>query len=167
MRLTIAILLVLSGCPAAPRPAPTRSEVVVAHGMTFRARDGGAVDVSVTRAFAGQTATGAATLRGVDLEAAKRSRLTRVAVARAWLRLAALYADEPRTISEIARRGLDELGTDYRFKKRRIIDDTDNTLHIADELAAKGEEALAAQSRLRVLRSRVEIYLRYYRGQIE
>ena len=166
----IVLVLAAMGCssPAmAPKTAP--GQVVISGDATFRTREGDAIDVSVKRTFYEHEAIGTATLHGMTLEAAEHSRLVGVATARAWLSIRTALAADPRAAYEAARRGIDELGTEYRGAKgtRHIIDDTGNGILLAKMAMQKGDDVGAAEQMTKVLQDRIAIYLRTFAGFVE
>ena len=144
-------------------------QVVVDGDTTFRTREANAIEVSVVRRFDDRHATGVATLHGVTLQDARRSPLVRVAVGRAWLAIQGALASEPAVAYDAARRGLDDVGTEYRGRRkdRNLIDDTGQAIRIAESMAQRGDLTGAAAKLGEVLQTRVELYLRAFEGQVE
>jgi hypothetical protein len=169
IRLAIALSTMISACAASATPVATPGQVANLQDATFRMRDGGAIDVSVRRAFRGHEAAGAATLHGMTLEAAQHSVLVGVATARAWLEIEAALAADPLAAYEAAQHGIDELGTEYRGVggSHHVIDDTGNAIRHARMAAESGDHAGAAEELTEVLRERVAIYLRAFKGAVE
>ena len=167
----LAITLILIAACSGPTMAPVErpGQVVVSGDTTFRTREGGAIDVSVKRAFRDHDATGTATLRGMTMAAAQRSALVGVAAARAWISIVEALGPEPAAAYEAARNGVDELGTEYRGGggSRHIIDDTGHAILHASVAAEAGDHASAAAEVTEVLRERVAIYLRVFKGDVE
>jgi len=143
--------------------------VIVDGDTTFRTREGNAIDVSVARRFGGRDATGVATLRGMTLDEAQRSPLVHVATGRAWLAIQQALAPEPNTAYDAGRRGIEELGTDYRGRRngKNVIDDTGQTVRIAESAADRGDFATAAAKLAEVLQARLELYVRAFEGKVE
>jgi hypothetical protein len=150
--------------------APARPGHIVTVGTaTFRTRDGAVIDVGVERAFRDHSATGRATLHGFTVEAAEHSTLVSVATGRAWLTLATALVNDPMAAYEAAQHGIDELGTSYRDVKgsRHVIDDTGQDIILAKMAAERGEYAAAAETMLKVLHTRIDIYVRTFVGSVE
>ncbi|NVB82336.1 MAG: hypothetical protein HOV81_28410 [Kofleriaceae bacterium] len=147
----------------------TPGQVVVAGDTTFRTHENNAIEVSVVRRHGGKEATGIATLHDVALDAAQNSPLVGVAAGRAWLSLEHALTSEPAAAYEAARKGVDELGTAYRMKRegKHVIDDTGSTLKLAEMSAAQGDLGRAAAQTADVLASRIEMYLRVFKGSVE
>ncbi len=148
----------------------TPGQVVVAGDTTFRTGEGNAIEVAVVRRFNDRDATGVATLRGLTLDEAQRSPLVHVAAARAWLSLQQALAADPEAAYDAARRGIEELGTEYRYSPRdgrNVIDDTGHSIRLAEMAAERGDKAAAAAELGEVLRTRIELYVRAYRGRLE
>lgn len=157
-------------CGGTNAPLNQPGKIVVVGDTTFRTREDDAIDVSVARTFQGHRATGVATIQEMTLDAAQRSSLVRVAAARAWLSIHGALASEPPAAYEAARRGIDELGTEYRNVTRRgrsLIDDTGQIILLAEMLAERGDMAGAADQLSKVLRARVDMCLRVFKGSIE
>lgn len=140
-------------------------QVVVDGGSTFRTKDHNAIEVTVVRSLEAATGTGIALLHDMDLDTARRSPLVRVAAARAWLEIADRLKTEPHQAYVAARRGVDELGQLYLEK--RVLDDTGNYLLGAEDAAQRGNEAGAVITVEKVIRSRIALYVRGYRGLVE
>lgn len=161
------LVVVLIGCsgtgPAKPNVVPLR--LVVVGDATFRTRADGGVDVTIVRTFETSTGSGVATLRAMDLAAAERSQLVRVATGRAWMQIVA-GLDEGRRYDAIVQ-AIDEVGTEYRRARPNLIDDTSKHLDIAQVLRDQGDLAGAGAEALSTLRARIALYLRTFRGQVE
>lgn len=161
--LTLVCCAGLLGCGlAAVRPG----QVVVDGDTTFTTREQHAIDVRVALAFRGHRGTGAATLRGFTLDEARRSPLVNIAVGRAWLAIVATLSDDPSAAYEAALDGIAELGTHYR-SAGHVIDDTGNSLSLAEMAAARGDLATAARGCSEVLRARVELYRLAFRDSVD
>lgn len=157
------LVALLAACSSPARPAVVPpGQVAVVGDSVFRTGLGGAIAVTVTRSFEGQSASGAATLLAMDLETAKQSVLVRVAAARAWLAIAdALAGDPPRRYAAV-QRAVDELGTEYRKARPTLIDDTGKHLQLARILADQGDPAGAADEARRTVQSRLALYHRCF-----
>jgi len=169
-RLAVVFSVLTVACSGTTTPVVTPGQVVIVGDTTFRTREGGVIDVSVHRTFREHDATGTAALHGMALEAAQRSALVGVATARAWLSIvAALAATDAPATYEAAQRGIDELGTMYRGANgsRHIIDDTGHAILLARMAADRGDHVGAGEALTKVLRDRVEIYLRTFQGTVE
>ncbi len=105
---------------------------------------------------------------GVRLPKAGRSALIGVPSARAWLAIGASLV-EPAAAYEAARRGIEELGAEYRGipGPRHIMDDTGHSILLAKMAVEQGDHADAAERMTTVLRWRVAAYVRGFKGAIE
>jgi hypothetical protein len=145
-------------------------QVIVSGDTTFRTRERNAIEVATVRRFNDRDATGLATLHGLTLDDAQRSPLVHVAAGRAWLSLHEAFASEPQLAYETAHRGIDELGTAYRDRPRdghNLIDDTGQAIRLSELAANVGDLAAAAAEMGEVLKTRIELYVRAYRGTVE
>jgi hypothetical protein len=165
----LVLAFALAACSGTSKPVVTPGQVVVACDTTFRTHENNAIEVSVVRKHGGKEATGVATLHDMALDAAQKSPLVGVAAGRAWLSLENALASEPAAAYEAARKGIDELGTAYRTKRdgKHVTDDTGSTLKLAEMSAAQGDLARAAEQTADVLESRIETYLRVFKGSVE
>lgn len=169
-RLALVTLLALSACGNRKGPVVMPGQVVVAGDVTYHTQTGNTIEVRVMRKWQGHEATGVARLRGMTLEAAQKSPLVGVAGARAWLTILGQLTGEPTAAYDGAKHAIEELGTDYRYRKRDgkyVIDDTGNRLKLAAMSAEKGDIASAAHDAQKVLEERVELYLRMFEGSVE
>jgi len=164
-----SVLATVAACSGTNKSVVTPGQVVVAGDTTFRTHEGNAIEVRVVRKHAGKEATGVATLHDMTLDAAQHSPLIGVAAGRAWLSIKNELASDPSAAYEASRNGIDELGTAYRAKRdgKHVVDDTGNTLKLAEMSAAKGEMARAADETAGVLQLRIDTYLRVFKGSVE
>jgi len=163
-RLLLAVSLAACSSPA--RSGLTPGQVVVVGDTEFRVRMDGRIAVTVTLTFQGHAASGTALLEHMDMEAAKRSVLLRVAGARAWLAIVQAVGSDPSRRYLAAQHAVDELGTEYRKAGPNIIDDTDKHLQIAHFYAERGDQAAAADELVRVVQARLGLYQRYFQDQL-
>ena len=169
IRLAVVLMVGLAACSHPPMKQIAPGQVIVAGDATLTTREGNAIEVSVTRALGDHHAEGRATLHGITVEDAKTSRFVAVAKGRAWFAIATALASEPPLAYDAALRGIDELGTDYRAKRdgKLVIDDTGQTLMMAKMAAGKGDHAGAAADATKVLRLRIDLYVRAFAGAVE
>lgn len=169
-RVACAVLLALSACGAADRPlssSGTTAETVTVDGdLLIRTISDATLEVIVHRSHAGKTAPGAIRVHRATRDSIRSSPHLHFAGARAWQALASMpeLPAEARYIA--ARNGVDELGDRYRVRK--IIDDTSSMLLLAREEAKEPTMLDKAAERVRhVLASRLRLYARAYRGDVE
>ena len=160
----IAFVFVV-GC-SQPAVLVTPGQVVVAGDTTFRTHEHDTIDVTTRRLFEDVSGTGSVRLHGLDLDTAKRSIWVRIAGARAWLAIASQL--EPQRAYAACRRGLDELGSMFDLpRKPMIMDDTGNYIHIADDLASRSDFKPAADELVKVIQTRIVIYVKKAAGTAE
>lgn len=163
-RLLLAVSL--AACSAPVRSGQTPGQTVVLGDTELRVRMDGRIVVTVTRTFQGHAASGTALLQNMDMEAAKRSVLLRVAGTRAWLAIVQAVGSDPSRRYLAAQHALDELGTEYRKAGPNIIDDTDKYVQIAHFFAERGDQAAAADELVRGVHARLALYQRYFQDQL-
>jgi len=159
------VLLAVTACSAPPHVVVVPGQVVVDGNTTFRTKDQNRIEVTVLRAFESASGTGVATFHDMDLETARRSPLVRVAVGRAWLDLTSHLGAEAHQAVLACHRALDELGQLYLTK--RVFDDSEQYLQIAEDAVAHGNEPGSIPTFEKVIRWRIALYLRGYRGLVE
>lgn len=162
----LAIAVALTACSAPARSGPIPGQTVVIGDTEFRVRADGKIAVTVTRTFQGHAASGTAVLANIDLEAAKRSVLVRIAGTRAWLAILQAVGNDPSRRYLAAAHAVDELGTEYRKAGPNIIDDTDKHQQIAHILAERGDQAGAADELVRAVLARLQLYHQYFQDQL-
>jgi hypothetical protein len=160
----VLAMTISAACGSHDRPVVRPGQTITVGDTTFRTHEGDRIEVSIVRTFHDQHATGVAMLHGVSLEAAQRSPLVRVAIARAWLSIAQTLATEPAAAYEAARRGIDELRTEYR--KAGIIDDTGQWIRLAEMAANADDIGTAASQLIKALRERVDLYLHVFHDSV-
>ena len=163
-RLLLAVSL--AACSAPTRSGLTPGQVVTIGDTELRVRADGRILVTVTRTLQGREASGSAMLQNMDIEAAKRTVLLRVAGTRAWLAIVQAVGTDPSLRYLAAQHAVDELGTEYRKAGPNIIDDTDKYLQIAHVFAERGDQTAAADELLRAVHARLLLYQRYYQDQL-
>lgn len=163
-RLLLAVSL--AACSAPARSGLTPGQVVTIGDTVLRGRADGRIVVTVTRTLQGREASGSAMLENMDMEAAKRTVLLRVAGTRAWLAIVQAVGTDPSLRYLAAQHAVDELGTEYRKAGPNIIDDTDKYLSIAHVFAERGDQSAAADELLRLVHARLTLYQRYFQDQL-
>ena len=90
-----------------------------------------------------------------------------LAAARAWVNVATelLERDDAAGARAAALAGVDELG--WAYEPRRYKDDTGLMLRLADDREAEGDVEAAARYTISVVNSRIWMYLRAHRGEVE
>lgn len=156
----------LAACSAPAKPGFSAGQVIVIGDTVFRGRADGRILVTVARTFQGHGATGNVLLRIMDMEAAKRSVLIRVAGTRAWLAIIQAVGPDPSRRYLAAQHAVDELGTEYRKAAPNIIDDTTKYLQIARLFAERGDLASASDELVRAVHARLALYQRYFQDQL-
>jgi hypothetical protein len=106
-----------------------------------------------------------ASARGEAKVFATPSPHTKLAAARAWLVVAEALMPTPDASYQAALRGTTELGPDYAG--RHVRDDSNLTELSAQEAFAEGRDDSAAGLMVRVLRSRIKMYVRKYASEVE
>jgi hypothetical protein len=162
----VAIAVALTACSAPARSGATPGQTVVIGDTEFRVRADGKIAVTVTRTFQGHAASGTAVLTNMDLEAAKRSVLVRIAGTRAWLAILQAVGSDPSRRYLAAAHAVEELGTEYRKAAPNIIDDTAKHQQIARVLAERGDQAGAADEMVRAVLARLQLYQQYFQDQL-
>jgi hypothetical protein len=162
----LLIAVALTACSAPARSGATPGQTVVVGDTEFRVRPDGKIAVTVTRTFQGHAASGTAVLMNMDLEAAKRSVLVRIAGTRAWLAILQAVGNDPSRRVLAAAHAIDELGTEYRKAGPNIIDDTAKHQQIAHVLAERGDQAGAADELVRAVLARLQLYQQYFQDQL-
>lgn len=170
-RFACALLLASCACGAtdarSPSPPSAGDEVVtIDDDLVIRTLAHASVEVIVHRSHAGHTAPGAIRVHRTTLDAVRTSPHLRFAGARAWQALASMPELSAEARYGAARNGVDELGDRYRVGK--IVDDTSSLLLLAREEAKDATTLDKAAERVRrVLASRLRLYARAYRGDVE
>jgi hypothetical protein len=161
MTRTIAIatlLLIAGGCRDPQTATSPREEPMASDAPPIKeTRDGpGRWTIRVERTLAGAAAEGTVVLSRDE------PAHIRLAAARAWLAVGQelqARGDAADAISA-ARAGIDELGDDYA--RRDAINDTDLKIYVAEDLIAEGRVDNAATTLLRVVETRIALYLTRY-----
>lgn len=145
---------------------PRAEEVSVDGSLVLRTLPDGAVEVLVRRTLGDLSAHAAIRLRRSTAQNARTSPHLHFAGARAWQALAALPGLSADARYVAARNGVDELGGRYRVRK--IIDDTSNSLLLAREEAKDPRTLDAAGKRVRrVLATRLRLYAQGFVHEVQ
>jgi hypothetical protein len=162
----LAVAVALTACSAPSHSGAIPGQSVVVGDTEFRVRADGKIAVTVTHTFQGHAASGTTVLSNIDLEAAKRSVLVRIAGTRAWLAILQAVGNDPSRRYLAAAHAVDELGTEYRKAGPNIIDDTAKYQQIAHVLAERGDQAGAADELVRAVLARLQLYQQYFQDQL-
>jgi hypothetical protein len=145
-------MLVLASCPDPQRTTPTRNGPMTDSAEPQQHKPG-EWTIRVERTLGDASADGRVVLRRRELGH------TRLAAARAWATLGRRLQAAAATADAItaSRHGLDELGADYAA--RAALDDTALKLAAADDAIADGRHAAGVDILLRVLETRIRLYV--------
>jgi hypothetical protein len=160
-----ALALVISMLGLAPSACATDSRGQRMSTKIERRKDGEWV-VRVTRSQGAASKTGSVVIRQATEPSAAAPPHVALAAARAWLALGndALAAKHVDAAIQSARAGLAELGNDYAPPD--VDDDSGLKLHAADELIHSGKADNGAAMMLRMLSTRIQLYLQRYGADV-
>jgi hypothetical protein len=156
----LGAVLVACGAPPAETPASNRAVVMTASNPdTVEPQRAGAWSLQAERHLGGRTAHGTAIVIAPDRPDPASSPHARLAGARAWSALGAQYlsAGDATSAAAAARAGLQEIGDGYC--PPGVDDDTMLKISAAEERIADGAVADGATGLLRMLDTRIQLYV--------
>jgi hypothetical protein len=165
MALAVPLLCCMQAGAGCARPLEAKK---MSTGESVRVEPGAAGEwtVEVKRELEGQSGVGRAVVRAASAPEPSQAPHLKLAGARAWLSLGQerLAAKQAPAAVTCAKRGLEELGSDYAPPEAG--DDTVLKLAAAEELLKAGRADNAASTMLRTLEARARLYVQKHKDTV-
>lgn len=167
------VWVALSGCAAQVRSSPPElprlAQAATEASPPDRSPPSDQMRLQADRSYKGKQAVGRAVLKLPPTLEALRAKHEKLAVARAWLSLAEQsghVGDWSGTVecAQAGRRELGELREPY--PRRGVLDDSGMHWIDAEIQLKQGQVKAAAEVMLRILKLRIDFYVRYYSQEI-